>query len=88
MDTRSETLADQVRFLMKDRLLVEVEDTGDDLLSTGALDSLALVQLLVNIEEQFGVVIPLAELEIDDIRSIDSIVNLISARRYSQVSGS
>ncbi len=81
-------LANDVCALMRDKLMLEVKDSSEDLLASGALDSLALVELLAEIEERFGIVISMADLDIDDIRSVDSIVNFIASRRCVQVTGS
>jgi len=73
-------LAREVAQLINDQLLVEVGSPEDDLLASGVLDSLTLVQLLFDLERRFGVTIPLEELEIDDFRSINSIASLVEAR--------
>jgi D-alanine--poly(phosphoribitol) ligase subunit 2 len=73
--------AAEIQEMMREKFLVDIKSSDDDLLSSGILDSLTLVQLLVMIEERFGVQIPLSDLEIDDIRTINSIVNLISNRK-------
>lgn len=52
-----------------------------DLVDTGLLDSLALVTLLFEIEQEFLVQIPLDALEIDDFRTIDRIGELITSDR-------
>lgn len=75
------TATSQVQDLLREQLLVDVDSPEADLLSSGLLDSLALVQLLVSIEEGFGVRIALSDLQLDDIRSVSSIANLIANRR-------
>lgn len=75
------TATSQIQDLLREQLLVDVDSPEEDLLSSGLLDSLALVQLLVSIEEGFGVRIALSDLQLDDIRSISSIANLIASRR-------
>ena len=75
------TATSQVQDLLREQLFVDVDSPEEDLLSSGLLDSLALVQLLVSIEEGFGVRIALSDLQLDDIRSISSIANLIANRR-------
>ena len=77
-------LIDQISRLMAEKLLVETSSPEEDLLSSGVIDSFSLIQLLVNLEEQFGVQISLEELEIDDFRSIQSIARLIE--NYQHVS--
>jgi len=66
--------------LIRETLLVEVASPEADLLATGVLDSLTLIQLLVHIEEQFGVKISLDELEIDDLRSVNAITRMVENR--------
>lgn len=73
-------LARHITDLIAEKLLVEVSSSEDDLVASGVLDSLTLVQLLVEIEQRFAVTIPLEELEIDDFRSITSITQLIHRR--------
>lgn len=70
-----------IRGLLSEKLLVEVDSPDADLLKAGILDSLALVQLLLHLEERFGVKIPLDELEIEDLRSISSIARLVENQR-------
>jgi len=73
-------LARHITDLIPEKLLVEVGSSEDDLVASGVLDSLTLVQLLVDLEHRFGVTIPLEELEIDDFRSITSIAHLVHRR--------
>ena len=79
---REPDLISQVTRLIGDKLLLDVSSPQEDLLSSGAIDSLSLIQLLVNLEEHFGVRIPLDELEIEDLRSIQSIARLIENYRH------
>jgi len=80
------TATSKIQDLLREQLLVDVGSPEEDLLSSGLLDSLTLVQLLVSIEEGFGVRIALSDLQLDDIRSISSIANLIANRR-AQIAG-
>ncbi len=74
----------EIRGLLSDKLLVEVDSPDADLLDAGILDSLALIQLLLHLEERFGVKIPLDELEVEDLRSISSIARMVETQRGSQ----
>ena len=67
--------------LIAEKLLVEVDSPEDDLLATGVLDSLTLIELLLNLEHHFGMRIPLDELQIEDVRSIQSIARLVESKR-------
>ena len=78
-------LISQVSRLISEKLLLEVSPQ-EDLLLSGGIDSLSLIQLLVNLEEHFGVRIPLDELEIEDLRSVQSIARLIENYRNAAAS--
>ncbi len=67
--------------LFVDALTVEVPASDTDLIETGLLDSLALVELLFALEREFDVAIPLEELEIESFRTAESIAEYISAAR-------
>lgn len=54
-----------------------------DLLETGLVDSIGLVELILELEERFGVTLPMEDLEIDDFRSVYRIADLIV--RFSAV---
>jgi D-alanine--poly(phosphoribitol) ligase subunit 2 len=71
----------RVQRLFVDALTVEVPSSDTDLIETGLLDSLALVELLFALEREFGVAIPLEQLEIDAFRTAESIAEYISAAR-------
>jgi acyl carrier protein len=83
---REPDLISQVRRLISEKLLLEVSSSQEDLLSSGTIDSLSLIQLLVSLEEHFSVRIPLDELEIEDLRSIQSIARLIENYRHAAAS--
>jgi acyl carrier protein len=73
-------LTTQISALIGEKLLTEIGSPGQDLLDTGVLDSLTLVQLLMDLEAHFAVTIPLEELEIDDFRTLASIAHLVQRR--------
>jgi acyl carrier protein len=70
-------LEERVRRILRERMNVEEPDVTADLFSSGALDSLALVELLLAIGDEFGVEIAIEELELEDFRSIRSIATLL-----------
>jgi acyl carrier protein len=83
VEERPAQLADEIAALIREKLLADVGSPEEDLLVTGVLDSLTLIQLLVHLEERFRVRIPLEELEIENIRSISSLVLLVEDRRFT-----
>jgi len=84
MESNPVQLTKDITGLITEKLLVEVESPEQDLLTSGILDSLTLVQLLLDLEQRFSVTIPLEDLEIDDFRSVSSIARLIQG--YSEMS--
>ena len=62
------------------KLNLEVPSVETDLVGTGLLDSLALVELLAQLEETFGVSISTDDLELENFRSIASIAGFVNQR--------
>jgi acyl carrier protein len=62
------------------KLNLEVPSVETDLVGTGLLDSLALVELLAQLQETFGVSISTDELEVEHFRSIASIAGFVAQR--------
>ena len=60
---------------------VEVPSADTDLIEEGILDSFQLVELLVYLDEHFGVRIPLEELEIEDLRTLGRLAHLVAVER-------
>jgi acyl carrier protein len=67
----------EVQGLLQQQLNIEPPEPSVDIIETGLLDSLALVELLFSIEHELGVEIPVDRLELDDLRSISAIAQLI-----------
>jgi acyl carrier protein len=76
----TDSLVDEVHGLVR-TFSPNVGSAQTDLLGTGILDSANLVRLLFAVEAQFAVSIPMEELDIDSIRSIARIANLVRERR-------
>ena len=66
--------------LFAEKLSLEVSSVDTDLVETGLLDSLALVELLAQLEETFGVSISTDDLELENFRSIASIAGFVARR--------
>lgn len=60
---------------------VDVPSVETDLVETAIVDSLILVELLAQLEEQFGVRVSLDDLHIDHFRSISTIAAFIQKGR-------
>lgn len=66
--------------LFRDKLFIELPAADTDLLDSGLLDSLQLVQLLLHVEQDLGYRIPLDEIDLDDLRSLERLARVIAAR--------
>ena len=75
--TDRQSVLDRISALFLRHLSIEVPSEDADLLDTGVLDSLTLVQLLLHIEEDFGVQISVEDVQIDNFRSLSRITELI-----------
>jgi D-alanine--poly(phosphoribitol) ligase subunit 2 len=61
-------------------LTIQVPADDTDLVETGLLDSLALVELLFAIEQRFGVDLSLGELDIENFRSVERIAAFLTTQ--------
>lgn len=71
-------IPDKIASIVCAALTIENIDADTDLIEEGLLDSLALVQLMVALEEGFGITIPPAQLDIEDYRSVKQMSKLIT----------
>lgn len=74
------TLVRNLTALFRDKLFIDVPSADTDLISSGLIDSLQLVQLLLHIESELGHRIALDEIELDDLRSVARLAGAISAK--------
>jgi acyl carrier protein len=74
----SDVLVEDIRSVLRDHLHVIADSPEFDLLETGSVDSIGLVELILQLEERFEVSLPMDALEIDDFRTIRSIADLIT----------
>ncbi len=55
-------------------------DPDLDILESGIMDSLVLVRLIVRLEEEFGIVVDVESLDLEDLRSISCVARYVEAR--------
>jgi acyl carrier protein len=70
-------IAERLRALMLEHLHVEVPSADIDLLDSGLLDSLQLVDLLLLIEEHFGRRISIEAIDLEDLRTLTRLARLL-----------
>lgn len=69
--------------LFAEKLGIEVPSSEADLVANGLLDSLAIVDLLVLLEQRYDIRIFLEDLELDNFRSVYQIAQFLAARNGS-----
>lgn len=80
-------LTARIRALVADVADVEVVSDDADLLASGSIDSLALVELIYAIEEEFGVELQLELLDAEHFRTVRTVVALVSGTPSTRQDG-
>jgi acyl carrier protein len=80
----SDVSTDRIIHLLSERIHVEAPSADTDLMESGLLDSLTLVELMSSLEEQFGINISFDEVEIDNFRSARRIAEFVTQRSKPQ----
>ena len=70
--------------IFEEQMHLSVPAADTDLFETGAMDSLSFVELLLNLDRDFGVHVSLDALELDNFRSIARIARFIADQRQSK----
>jgi len=73
-------LGREIAELLGERLHIEVPSSDTDLFATGLLDSLGLVDLLVQLEAQLAVRLTLDSADLEEFRTVSSIAAFVSAQ--------
>ena len=71
-------LQQQIIEIFRERFETRLGSDDVDLLEAGLVDSVKIVELVLEIEQRFGVNLPFEELEIDDFRSVPRLAERIS----------
>jgi acyl carrier protein len=85
---QQESLEKQLVQLVSEKLLeTQPGFNADSNLYESGLDSMAIMQLLILIEEEFGVALPESELTRQNFSTVRSVAGLIRARTASSAKG-
>ncbi len=71
-------LQQQITAIFAERFETNLESGEVDLLETGLVDSVRIVELVLEIEQRFGVSLPFEELEIEDFRTVPRLAERIA----------
>lgn len=72
------TTTDRVRLVIEEALSVDVPDADTDLIETGVIDSLGLVTMIAELEDEFRLELPLDDLDVDRFRSVNRIAEFLA----------
>ena len=70
----------RVAAILSDRLSIDPDSDDADLFTGAGLDSLGLVELLLGLEEEFGIDVSADDLELDRFRSINAIATFVCSK--------
>ena len=73
-----DSLQQQISDIFAERFDTKLESDEVDLLETGLVDSVKIVELVLEIEQRFGVSLPFEELEIEDFRTVPRLAERIA----------
>jgi methoxymalonate biosynthesis acyl carrier protein len=76
----NDALKARITRLFAERLNLDVPSADTDLFESGALDSMAFVELLARLETEFGIDVALGDLAMDNFRSIEKIAGFVEER--------
>jgi acyl carrier protein len=69
---------DRIRGILLEHLHIDIPSQETDLIDTGALDSLRLVDLIFHIEREFKIRIPLESVDVKHFRNMVEIAAFVS----------
>ena len=69
----NELIVQEIRRFFEEDLFMDAPGDDADLIESGLLDSLALVDILLRIEQAFGFQVVMDELNIEDFRTLRNI---------------
>ncbi len=71
------TVNERIERIFRKVLSIEVPTRTTDIIAAGLLDSLALVTLLFEVELEFDIRVPLENLDIEGLRTVERIAALV-----------
>jgi acyl carrier protein len=84
---RNGELDDRIKQLFASALNIEVESPDNDLIEASLMDSLMLVELMAALEETFAVRIDVADIDVEDFRTVRRIGQLVARLEANEVPG-
>jgi len=79
----TDALIERLGALFVENLHIDAPPPDTDLFESGTIDSLQLVELLLQIERRFGVQIAVENIDLDNLRTLGRIARLVAAQQSS-----
>ena len=79
------TLCDKITELLSARLGLAIPSADTDLFESGVVDSVSFVELLLQIETTFGIAVNLGDIEFENFRTVEKIVEFIESRSRTEI---
>jgi len=77
-------ISEEVNAIIEDLFMEDVSDMMDeDLFDAGVLDSMGVVELVLALEEKFGIKVPVSEMGRDDWNTANKIVAGVEELRHA-----
>lgn len=77
----------QLEDVFSETFNIDTPTPDTDLLDSGILDSFQFVELLMKLEQQFGFQVDIQTIDLDDLRSLERIANLVEKHAAAVVNG-
>jgi D-alanine--poly(phosphoribitol) ligase subunit 2 len=81
---RTASLSTEIEAIFLEELNIAVPSSSADLFAAGILDSMGIVQLLLQLEERFGLRLPIEDLELDSFRTLQKITEFVAGQERSR----
>jgi D-alanine--poly(phosphoribitol) ligase subunit 2 len=78
-------LHDRITRIFSGSLNLDIPAIDTDLFESGVLDSLAFVELLLQLEREFGVSTSVDDLDVDNFRTIARIAEFVGSRAAAEL---
>jgi D-alanine--poly(phosphoribitol) ligase subunit 2 len=73
-------LPENIIDLLSSRLGLQIPSAETDLFEAGIMDSMSFVELLVQLENNFGIRLALGEIEFENFRCVNKIAEFVASR--------
>jgi D-alanine--poly(phosphoribitol) ligase subunit 2 len=76
----SHILCDQIRNVLGNDLGLDIPSAETDLLEAGILDSMSFVELVLQLENKFGIRVNFEDVDFGDFRTVEKIADFVASR--------